>query len=139
MFFSPLHPYNLSSRALTSASYRAYAAYIAGICINVVGFAGVAGQTVPLSATRIYEMSWFTGFGVSALVYYTLSRVFPPRGIQVGKRFEEIDESGMEDEIQAYDYGKQKAVRRRSVSSSESVGGKGDKDMDGVVASVEPL
>lgn len=122
-----------------TAHHRAYAAYISGICINVVGFAGVAGQTVPLSATRIYDMSWFTGFGVSALVYYVLSRVFPPRGIQTGQRFEEIDESGMEDEIQKSDFEKDDVRRRNSGSSSESAGVKGDKNMDGVVASVEPL
>jgi nucleobase:cation symporter-1, NCS1 family len=31
---------------------RAYAAYICGIVINVVGFAGAVGTPVPLAATR---------------------------------------------------------------------------------------
>ncbi|GAA6053623.1 hypothetical protein JCM3770_001563 [Rhodotorula araucariae] len=56
---------------------RAYAAYIAGIAINVVGMAGAMGRTVPLAATRVYTLSFFTGFGVSALVYYAACRVWP--------------------------------------------------------------
>jgi len=62
-------------------NFRAYAAYISGILINVVGFAGAsesrgpsksqsgadsrftAGASVPLAATRIYQISFFTGFG----------------------------------------------------------------------------
>jgi len=70
---------------------RAYTAYIAGILINVVGFAGATGRTVPLAATRIYEMSFFTGFGVSALVYYSLNMVFPVPGKYA--TFQEVDVS----------------------------------------------
>ncbi|KDR80376.1 hypothetical protein GALMADRAFT_223259 [Galerina marginata CBS 339.88] len=72
-------------------NFRAYAAYIAGILINVVGFAGATGRTVPLAATRIYQMSFFTGFGVSALVYYVLNRLFPVTGFTT--EFEEMDVS----------------------------------------------
>ncbi|KAI0716451.1 permease for cytosine/purines, uracil, thiamine, allantoin-domain-containing protein [Earliella scabrosa] len=77
-------------------NFRAYAAYIAGILINVVGFAGATGQQVPLAATRIYQMSFFTGFGVSALVYYTLNKLFPVRGVGECARFEEVDVSAHE-------------------------------------------
>ncbi|KAJ7108511.1 permease for cytosine/purines, uracil, thiamine, allantoin-domain-containing protein [Mycena epipterygia] len=75
-------------------NFRAYTAYIAGILINVVGFAGATGRTVPLAATRIYQMSFFTGFGVSALVYWTLTRAFPVPGM--ARTFEEVDESAGE-------------------------------------------
>jgi NCS1 family nucleobase:cation symporter-1 len=75
-------------------NFRAYAAYIAGILINVVGFAGATGRTVPLAATRIYDLSFFTGFGVSALVYWALNRVFPVVG--AADTFKEIDVSGYE-------------------------------------------
>ncbi|KAH9478740.1 Uracil permease [Psilocybe cubensis] len=74
-------------------NFRAYAAYIAGILINVVGFAGATGRTVPLAATRIYQMSFFTGFGVSALIYIILNKIFPVPGVYT--KFEEIDVSGM--------------------------------------------
>lgn len=93
---------------------RAYAAYIAGILINVVGFAGAstsavpssceppltnalvhaAGRTVPVAATHIYQMSFFTGFGVSALIYCGLSYAFPPAGAHAV--FEEADVSDVE-------------------------------------------
>jgi nucleobase:cation symporter-1, NCS1 family len=87
---------------------RAYAAYISGILINVVGFAGasmcttfyesiphstkllsIAGRDVPIAATRVYQMSFFTGFGVSSLIYYVLNRIFPVPGM--ADKFAEID------------------------------------------------
>ncbi|KAI6029540.1 permease for cytosine/purines, uracil, thiamine, allantoin-domain-containing protein [Pisolithus microcarpus] len=74
---------------------RAYAAYVTGILINVVGFAGATGRTVPLVATRIYELSFFIGSGVPSVVYYVLNRVFPVIG--AADNFEEVDESGYED------------------------------------------
>lgn len=76
-------------------NFRAYAAYISGILINVVGFAGATGRSVPLAATRIYDMSFFTGFGVSAVIYYALNVAFPVPGA-FGK-FDEADVSGMYD------------------------------------------
>jgi NCS1 family nucleobase:cation symporter-1 len=36
-------------------NWRAYAAYIAGILINVVGFAGAIGRKVPVGAQYIYK------------------------------------------------------------------------------------
>ncbi|KAF8870175.1 permease for cytosine/purines, uracil, thiamine, allantoin-domain-containing protein [Infundibulicybe gibba] len=72
-------------------NFRAYVAYIAGILINVVGFAGATGRTVPLPATRIYQMSFFTGFGVSALAYWLLNLAFPVRGMY--SEFVEMDVS----------------------------------------------
>lgn len=68
---------------------RAYVAYVAGILINVVGFAGATGQTVPVAATRIYDLSFFTGMGTAGLVYCVLNRIFPARG--AAKNFEEVD------------------------------------------------
>jgi len=70
---------------------RAYAAYICGILINVVGFAGAVGDKVPIGATHVYELSFFTGFGVSTLVYFLLNKLFPPPG--AWQQFEEVDES----------------------------------------------
>lgn len=40
-------------------------------------------------------MSFFTGFGVSAIVYYALNHFFPVPG--TSKTFEEIDESAYDD------------------------------------------
>lgn len=80
---------------------RAYAAYVAGIAINVVGFAGDTGRPVPAAATRIFDLSFFTGFGISSIVYYILSRMFPVPG--VADVFEEIDVSGYEEKMTSCD------------------------------------
>src|SRR5690606_16700321 len=42
--------------------WRAYVAYIAGIMINVVGFAGAVGTEVPMGATYVYNVNFFGGF-----------------------------------------------------------------------------
>ncbi|KAK0715139.1 permease for cytosine/purines, uracil, thiamine, allantoin-domain-containing protein [Lasiosphaeris hirsuta] len=57
--------------------WRAYVAYIAGIIINVVGFAGAIGREVPIGATYIYNINFFAGFIVSSGVYYGLCRLSP--------------------------------------------------------------
>lgn len=94
----------------------AYAAYVAGILINVVGFAGasmyldpnasaartdhipIAGRTVPIAATHIYQMSFFTGFGVSAIIYCALSYAFPPTGAHATFKEEDLSRMKAEDE-----------------------------------------
>ena len=58
-------------------NWRAYVAYIAGILINVVGFAGAVGTPVPAGATYIYELNFFGGFIVSSSVYWGLCQLFP--------------------------------------------------------------
>ncbi|BGP34549.1 uracil permease [Rhodotorula toruloides] len=64
-------------RYMYGFNLRAFAAYIAGILINVVGFAGAIGRTVPYAAQRIYDLSFLCGFSVSALVYILLCYFFP--------------------------------------------------------------
>ncbi|KAI5996370.1 NCS1 nucleoside transporter family [Pisolithus albus] len=75
----------------TGVNLRAYAAYITGILINVVGS---MARVRHLVATRIYELSFFTEFGQSSVVYYVLSRGFPV--IAAAGNFE-VDESGTRD------------------------------------------
>jgi len=59
-------------------NWRAYVAYIAGILINVVGFADAVGTpNIPVGARYIYNVNFFGGFIVSSAVYYLLSRFFP--------------------------------------------------------------
>ncbi|KAG1876891.1 permease for cytosine/purines, uracil, thiamine, allantoin-domain-containing protein [Suillus tomentosus] len=76
---------------------RAYAAYVAGIAINIVGFAGDIGIPVPAAATHIFDLSFFTGFGTSSIVFYILSKMFPVPG--AADIFEEIDVSGYEEKM----------------------------------------
>jgi NCS1 family nucleobase:cation symporter-1 len=58
-----------------------------------------AGTPVPIAATHIFDLSFFTGFGTSSIVYYLLSRVFPVPG--AADVFEEIDVSGYEEKMMA--------------------------------------
>lgn len=57
-------------------NWRAYVAYICGILINVVGFAGAVGNKVPMGATYVYRLNFFTGFIASSSVYWILCHFF---------------------------------------------------------------
>lgn len=75
--------------------WRAYAAYISGILINVVGFAGEVGRDVPKAATYIYNLNFFGGFLVSMTMYYVLCRFFPipatsKRWMEVGDEIDDV-------------------------------------------------
>ncbi|KAL5350183.1 uracil permease [Pseudogymnoascus australis] len=63
-------------------NWRAYAAYIAGILINIVGFVGAVreptgGPSAPLGAQYLYNLNYFCGFIVAGIVYYGLCRISP--------------------------------------------------------------
>ncbi|KAL4943579.1 permease for cytosine/purines, uracil, thiamine, allantoin-domain-containing protein [Aspergillus oleicola] len=58
-------------------SWQAYASYLSGIMINIVGFAGEVGRDVPIGATYIYNINYISGFIVSAAMYFILTRIFP--------------------------------------------------------------
>jgi NCS1 family nucleobase:cation symporter-1 len=73
-------------------SWRAYAAYFCGILINIVGFAGSVGATVPIGATYIFNFSFFGGFIISGAAYYAICWKWPIAGC--AKSF---DESTAED------------------------------------------
>jgi NCS1 family nucleobase:cation symporter-1 len=58
-------------------NWRAYVAYIAGILINVVGFAGAMGANVPTAAQNMYHLNFYLGFIVSSFIYYGLCKLSP--------------------------------------------------------------
>ncbi|KAJ9603156.1 uracil permease [Cladophialophora chaetospira] len=58
-------------------SWRAYAAYVAGILVNAMGFADAVGTKVPIGAVYIYRVNYFAGFLVSMATYYLLCRIRP--------------------------------------------------------------
>ncbi|ODV60757.1 uncharacterized protein ASCRUDRAFT_76124 [Ascoidea rubescens DSM 1968] len=66
-------------------NWRAYIAYICGIAINIVGFAGDVGASVPPAATYIYNLNYFTGFTASFLIYMILTYFFPVSGLPLEK------------------------------------------------------
>ncbi len=61
-------------------NWRAYVAYISGILINIVGFAGDVGKSVPIGATYVYNVNYFCGYIISAVMYYILCHFFPIPG-----------------------------------------------------------
>ncbi|KAH9231123.1 hypothetical protein K456DRAFT_434729 [Colletotrichum gloeosporioides 23] len=76
-------------------NWRAYAAYIGGILINVVGFAGEIGRDVPVGAKYIYNINFFAGFIVSSGMYWGLCKIFPvpatsDRWMEVGEEIDDI-------------------------------------------------
>jgi NCS1 family nucleobase:cation symporter-1 len=58
-------------------NWRGYFAYILGVIINVVGFAGAVGTKVPIGATYIYNINYFAGFIVASATYWLLCKLFP--------------------------------------------------------------
>jgi NCS1 family nucleobase:cation symporter-1 len=58
-------------------NWRAYAAYIAGILINIVGFAGAVGASVPIAAQNMYNLNFYLGFIVSSVIYCGLCKLSP--------------------------------------------------------------
>lgn len=70
--------------------WRAYAAYVAGILVNVVGFAGAVGRDVPRGATYLYNVNFFGGFTVSSAMYWALCRLSPVPA--TSERWNEVDD-----------------------------------------------
>lgn len=56
---------------------KGYLAYIFGILINVVGFAGAIGREVPVGAQRIYDLNYFCGFIIAAGSYWIMCKIWP--------------------------------------------------------------
>jgi NCS1 family nucleobase:cation symporter-1 len=92
-------------------SWRAYAAYFAGILINIVGFAGAVGRDVPVGAQYIYNINYFTGVLVSGGTYWILIRIFPVPA--TSDRWNEVDIDEIDDYGVAYG---------QSVSDEENTG-----------------
>lgn len=61
-------------------SWHGYAAYLCGILINIVGFAGAVGVDVPVGAKYIYQVNYFSGFIVAGGVYWLLTLLVPIPG-----------------------------------------------------------
>lgn len=73
-----------------------------------------AGRSVPIAATHIYQMSFFTGFGVSAVVYCSLSYAFPPVGMH--RTFEEIDVSDISDEDRGFEVDDKSSIEKKDAT-----------------------
>ncbi|KOS23214.1 Uracil permease [Escovopsis weberi] len=100
-------------------NWRAYVAYIAGILINVVGFAGAVGAQVPVGATYIYNLNFFCGFFVAFTIYYLLCKLSPVPATST-EWMEVGDVIDADDEVAAYgrgtpDFDEEKMAARKEV------------------------
>ncbi|KAF2468868.1 uracil permease [Lindgomyces ingoldianus] len=87
---------------------RGYTAYIAGILINVVGFAGAIGRKVPVGAQRIYDLNFFCGFLIAGGVYWSLCKIFPipatsETWLEVGDEIRNVSVAYANDSDNGYD------------------------------------
>lgn len=88
-------------------NWRAYVAYILGIVVNIVGFVGAVGVTVPDAAQKAYQLNFFLGLIVSGGVYWALCRLSPIPGC--GEVWcAEVDWDVVQGEISEYVEGKEK-------------------------------
>ncbi|KAL2257560.1 hypothetical protein VTK26DRAFT_9476 [Humicola hyalothermophila] len=89
--------------------WRAYAAYIGGILVNVVGFAGAVSVEVPIGATYIYNVNFFAGFAVSAGLYWLLCKIWPIPAVsdhwmEVGEEIDDLRLAYRDDESASNDF-----------------------------------
>ncbi|KAK8214833.1 uracil permease [Zalaria obscura] len=103
--------------------WRGYVAYVAGILINVVGFAGAVGRSVPVGATYVYNLNFFCGFIVSSGMYWALCKFFPVPA--TSERWMEVDDDGRNNSL-AYAADGEVVEREASVDADGKDGdGKG--------------
>ncbi|KAJ5314344.1 alpha/beta hydrolase fold protein [Penicillium atrosanguineum] len=81
-------------------SWHAYAAYLSGILINIVGFAGAVGCDVPIGAEYVYNVNYFSGVIVSGGMYWILTKLFPIPA--TSDRWNEVDIDTETDILVAY-------------------------------------
>jgi len=112
--------------------WRGYAAYIAGVLINIVGFVGAIGKDVPVGAKRIYDLNFFAGFLVASITYWALCKVSPipacsDSWMEVGDEITDIS-------VAYHDSGDERDERDERFDEEAMHGGKGGQKEE-VVAS----
>ena len=88
-------------RYMFGFSWHAYASYLSGIIINIVGFAGAVGRSVPVGAQYIYNINYFSGFLVSFVMYWALTKLFPIPA--TSDKWHEVDTDVDEDRLSIAD------------------------------------
>ncbi|RAK98606.1 nucleobase cation symporter-1 family protein [Aspergillus ibericus CBS 121593] len=88
-------------RYIFGFSWHAYASYLSGIIINIVGFAGAVGRSVPVGAQYIYNINYFSGFVVSFVMYWALTKLFPIPA--TSDKWHEVDADVDEDRLSIAD------------------------------------
>ena len=81
-------------------NWRAFVGYLCGFALNAPGFINTinANVKVPTSMQHVFNLSWVSGTGVSALFYVLCCYASPPPGMN--RRFQEVDESAYASEYE---------------------------------------
>ena len=59
-------------------NWRAYAAYLCGLVVNMPGFVGVcSGKYISRDVQNMYQLAFFLGFFVSFIIYIGINHFFP--------------------------------------------------------------
>jgi len=60
------------------------------IALNKAGFAvAVSGDSINQGWTRVFELTYFLGYGSSIILYYTLNKMLPPTGLGIQENMPE--------------------------------------------------
>ncbi|KAF1921573.1 uracil permease [Ampelomyces quisqualis] len=106
--------------------WRGYAAYIAGVLINIVGFVGAIGKTVPVGAKRIYDLNFFAGFLVASVTYWALCKISPipacsDTWLEVGDEITDISVAYQDSDNERYDEEAMHGGQGKDLSPKEEV------------------
>ncbi|KAE9963100.1 hypothetical protein BLS_009686 [Venturia inaequalis] len=83
---------------------RAFIAWACGFASQLPGFANAINKkiTVPVGCVRLYYLAFLVGFAISFSIFYVLSMVWPPEGVQ---EIDEVDIFGTFSEDEAFGMG----------------------------------
>lgn len=98
-------------------NWRGWAAYIAGIMINVVGFAGAVGADVPEGATYVYNLNFFGGFIIAGSMYWILCHFFPVPA--TSETWLEVDYLGGNDTVADEEHGSDEEIAGKDIADGK--------------------
>lgn len=115
--------------------WRGWVAYLCGILINVVGFAGAVGTPVPIGATYIYRLNFFSGFIVSAGVYWILCKIKPIMASNPTGHWYEVEDAlqGQPDGTEGFDEEAESSSSEPSDAEKHSFYASGQKRLEQTV------
>lgn len=78
-------------------NWRAVVTLLVVIPINLPGLIAAINKSINIGEyANFYRASWLTSFFISAIVYYVLTRIFPPTSTFVDHTVESLDEETLD-------------------------------------------
>jgi hypothetical protein len=75
------------------------------------------GKHLDSAAFNIYQMTWFVGFPLASITYFTICKIFPPTGL------------GIQEDLEGFGYGRNNAVIEGKIPDAESAMTNEEKDI----------